>query len=168
MTGRTLDSKGKAHYYYLNMGTSMAAPVVTGSLALWLEADPSLTPERVREIMSRTSRDDEYLSGYDSNTKGYGRFDAYRGLSEVLQQVSIADIAQDADAQRAWVEAGSKSICVSSTSDTTVDIFSVYGTLVGSYSVNAGLDHIDASTLTSGVYVIRFANSGKSLKLALN
>ncbi len=168
MTGRTLDSKGKAHYYYLNMGTSMAAPVVTGSLALWLEADPSLTPERVSEIMSRTSRDDEYLSGYDSNTKGYGRFDAYRGLSEVLQQVSIADIAQDADAQRAWVEAGSKSICVSSTSDTTVDIFSVYGTLVGSYSVNAGLDHIDASTLTSGVYVIRFANSGKSLKLALN
>lgn len=168
MIGRTLDSKGKAHYYYLSLGTSMSAPVVTGSLALWLEADPSLTPERVRDILSKTSRNDQYLSGYDNNTIGYGRFDAYAGLNEVLQQVSTADITAETEVQRAWVETGSKTICVSSATETTVDIFSVYGSLVGSYRVNPGLDHIDASTLTSGVYVLRFANTGKSLKLALN
>lgn len=42
------------HYYYGVMnGTSMATPVVTGIIALWLQANPDLTPADIVRIMQK-------------------------------------------------------------------------------------------------------------------
>ena len=43
---------GRNNYWGAMSGTSMATPVVTGIMALWLQADPSLTHEKVREIIN--------------------------------------------------------------------------------------------------------------------
>ena len=42
-------------YYTTASGTSFSAPMVAGTIALMLEADPSLTPARVRDILQRTA-----------------------------------------------------------------------------------------------------------------
>jgi hypothetical protein len=55
---------------YLSLsGTSMAAPVVTGTVALMLQANPSLTPNAVKAILQYTAQ--EY-PGYDALTQGAG------------------------------------------------------------------------------------------------
>src|SRR5688500_11410230 len=55
---------------YLTLsGTSMATPVVAGSVALMLEANPNLTPNMVKAILHFTS---EVKPGYDSLTQGAG------------------------------------------------------------------------------------------------
>jgi serine protease AprX len=55
---------------YLTLsGTSMAAPVVSGTVALMLQANPSLTPNLVKAILQFTSQ--EY-PGYDALTQGTG------------------------------------------------------------------------------------------------
>ena len=74
---------GTNHYYGYMQGTSMATPHVTGVIALWLQGDPTLTPERIREIMDETSLIDSY-TGADipNNTWGRGKLDAYTGRSE--------------------------------------------------------------------------------------
>ena len=59
---------------YLSLsGTSMAAPVVTGTVALMLQANPALTPNAVKAILQYTAQ--EY-PGYDPLTQGAGFLDA--------------------------------------------------------------------------------------------
>jgi serine protease AprX len=55
---------------YLSLsGTSMAAPVVAGSVALMLQANPSLTPNLVKAILQYTA---QVYPGYDALTEGAG------------------------------------------------------------------------------------------------
>lgn len=55
---------------YLSLtGTSMATPVVSGTVALMLQANPSLTPNEVKAILQYTS---QQYPGYDSLTEGAG------------------------------------------------------------------------------------------------
>jgi serine protease AprX len=55
---------------YLSLsGTSMAAPVVSGTVALMMQANPALTPNMVKAILQYTS---QQYAGYDALTQGAG------------------------------------------------------------------------------------------------
>jgi serine protease AprX len=55
---------------YLSLtGTSMASPVVAGSVALMLQANPSLTPNMVKAILQYTA---QVYAGYNALTQGAG------------------------------------------------------------------------------------------------
>jgi serine protease AprX len=59
---------------YLSLtGTSMSAPVVAGTIALMLQANPALTPNAVKAILQYTS---ETYDGYDPLTQGAGFLNA--------------------------------------------------------------------------------------------
>jgi serine protease AprX len=78
---------------YLTLsGTSMAAPIVAGTVALMLQANPSLTPEGVKAILQRTA---ESSSRYDALTQGAGFLNA-RAAVELAR--AVAD-APDGDEQ---------------------------------------------------------------------
>ena len=77
----------KKHFYYgLKQGTSMSTPVVTGAIALWLEANPELTHEQLIQIFKETSTQDEFTSQNNgSQSWGYGKLNAYKGLVKALE-----------------------------------------------------------------------------------
>jgi subtilisin family serine protease len=52
-------------HYSLLQGTSMAAPHVTGAVALLLEQDPSRTVSELRSLLANGARDDAYTKQYD-------------------------------------------------------------------------------------------------------
>ena len=96
---------GKNNYYGGYYGTSMSTPVVSGCIALWKEAYPQLTSAQIEEIIIRTARKDDYTKYTSSNAEentfdsdgwsrhwGYGKFDAYGGLKEVLKLKQAAHI----------------------------------------------------------------------------
>jgi len=59
---------------YLSLtGTSMAAPVVSGTIALLLQANPALSPNAVKAILQYTA---EVYAGYDPLTQGAGFLNA--------------------------------------------------------------------------------------------
>ena len=83
------------HYYYaLNAGTSMAAPAVSGIIALWLEANPDLTYEQVLEIIKETSTQDDFTAQGGQTSWGYGKIDAYKGLVKALQLANNTGIGE--------------------------------------------------------------------------
>ena len=63
-------SRSTTYKPYLKLsGTSMAAPVVSGTVALMLQANPQLTPNLVKAILQFTAEDHD---GYDYLTQGAG------------------------------------------------------------------------------------------------
>ena len=67
---------------YLSLtGTSMAAPVVTGTVALMLQANPSLTPNAVKAILQYTAQNSPV---YNTLTEGSGLLNA-RGAVQLAR-----------------------------------------------------------------------------------
>jgi len=64
---------GGAKPYLSLTGTSMAAPVVTGAVALMLQANPSLTPNMVKAILQYTA---QIYPSYNALTQGAGFINA--------------------------------------------------------------------------------------------
>ncbi len=56
------------HYKYVD-GTSFAAPIVSSIIACLLEANPRLTPQRVKRILIDTA---ERLPGIEIDRQGWG------------------------------------------------------------------------------------------------
>jgi serine protease AprX len=70
---------------YLSLsGTSMASPVVSGTIALMLQANPTLTPNQVKAVLQFTA---ESRPTYDALTQGAGFLNA-RGAVELAQALA--------------------------------------------------------------------------------
>jgi serine protease AprX len=67
-----IDRVVKSKYFRLS-GTSMSTPAVSGVVALMLAANPSLTPNQVKAILTRTARP---VAGADRYAVGAGAVDA--------------------------------------------------------------------------------------------
>ena len=80
---------GRTYAWNANAGTSMSAPVVTGAIALWLQADPTLTPADCLEIFAKTCSHYDTSLSYPNNLYGYGQIDVAAGLREVLRRKAL-------------------------------------------------------------------------------
>lgn len=84
---------GREYNYMVESGTSMSAPIVTGTIALWLQADPTLTRERIMQIIEKTSQQHDPLLPNPNNQYGYGEINAYKGLLEILNLTAIEGLS---------------------------------------------------------------------------
>lgn len=82
--------------YYVNHGTSMSAPVVTGTVALMLQINPSLSLSAVRDILSETCIKDEPVISGDAQRWGGGKLDATAAINHVIRNTLLqGDVNND-------------------------------------------------------------------------
>lgn len=81
--------KNDTQYWAAFSGTSMAAPHVTGIVALLLQANPNLTAAQVQDILETTADVDQSTGTVPNNTYGHGRVNAYSAIIKVLQFSSL-------------------------------------------------------------------------------
>ena len=94
-----LTQNGNNFLFYRNQGTSMAAPITAGVIALWLQAYPKLTAENVRTVIQQTSRTSvngeviNISAGSTDQNKlqlGYGLIDAEAGIQYIKDHFPTA------------------------------------------------------------------------------
>ena len=88
------DAGGRTYVWAAQSGTSMSTPVVAGIIALWLQANPTLSPDDIRDVLQRTCRHPEPQFTYPNNFYGHGEIDAYRGLLDILGMTGIKELSQ--------------------------------------------------------------------------
>ena len=159
---------GVDYPYAWAAGTSMACPMVSGIVALWLEADPTLSMEDIRDIIRQTSRMDEDMLEADPVKVGAGKIDAYEGLKEVLRRKAAGIQGVQADDNRLVVsQAGERGVKVflAGAKKLRAEVFTMAGVKVLEQTTNGDEALLDLSGKNKGSYVIRV--NGKQSKCIL-
>ena len=139
----------------------MSSPMVAGTLALWLEANPNLTPEDVREIFSETAIRDEWTSSQPNNTWGYGKLDAWSGLKKALELNGIEEnyIEENDNDVRVYANNGEIYVLFANNiNNCSIAVYDITGKLLTNKyigSTNAGDEICINEILNSGIYIIK-------------
>ena len=154
---QTID--GKTYQWGIMEGTSMSCPMVTGSIALWLQANPKLNSDDVKEIMERTSVRDEFVENSPERW-GYGKLDTYAGLNYILTTTGVDDAIALKNPTRV-VESGDNTFIVyMQTRQETIKL-QVYSTTgicqhTGKVTMNHGKGSFNLNgAVTAGLYMLR-------------
>lgn len=155
--------------YGKQQGTSMASPVVSGIIALWLQAYPQLTTNNVLGIIGNTSITDSdvanpfnfYGTTYSTppNVKwGYGKINALAGM-QLIEQVLNVDTFDTTNNFIVYPNPTSSKIFITSKEYvSSYEIYNALGQKVKEGSFNAVLEQeeLDLTTLQSGMYILNF------------
>jgi len=173
----TTTSGSKTYYYGVMNGTSMATPAVTGTIALWLEANPKLTYDQLLEIFKQTGRRSTSLTGAaDENgwnaKAGYGKIDAYEGLKLALEYAKNSGISETAtnSATPVSLSYGSDKLRVLFNNNETfanIQLFSAEGRLVKAQHLDnprcAEEAVISYAGLTPGIYLVNIGTTASKI-----
>lgn len=142
-------------------GTSMSAPAVTGTIALWMQADPTLTVERIKEVIAQSSRQPDADMQYPNNEYGFGEIDAYRGLCYILGIDKIEGVSV-AQPQKAAFRLNGRTLSVQYVAmpmqQTELRVYSTDGRLLLTEKDSS----IDLSSLPHGVYAVQLNTGDKA------
>ncbi|MEJ2186270.1 MAG: S8 family serine peptidase, partial [Gemmatimonadota bacterium] len=157
------------------VGTSMAAPAVTGTVALLLELQPDLTPGAVHELLVRSARQDQFTAhpytgqpdAVPNAQWGYGKVDAAaaaqrlrpEGITPAGEQVNVSENPVRSDALNISYGERPRSIAIYSLTGRRVRVFG--DGEIGPLSTVWPLDNERGAAVVNGPYliVLNFAHS---------
>lgn len=151
------DYDGRSYPIMGISGTSMAAPVVTGIVALWLQADPTLTPSRVKEVIAATAKHLDPALTYPNTVYGSGEIDAYAGLLKILNVTSVSNLST----HQADIALDGRTLRVKGADMANVTVYSLTGQVMLQTITTDGI--VQLPQLPSGVYAVQVNADGRSL-----
>lgn len=155
---KVVPSTGMVNYWGATQGTSMSSPFVAGTIALWLEADPTLTFKEVDAILRKTAVQPSTTSTQKRKQWGGGKLDALAGIKEVLDRknAGLQGVLVDVENELIVESLGGKSfnITVSSAADITATLYNMQGVAVTTVHAGDNSVVLDASNLRSGQYIL--------------
>lgn len=161
---------GKTYYWKQEVGTSMSTPFVAGSIALWLEADPTLKTADVKDIIETTAVVDEQVRAGDPVQWGAGKFNALAGLKEVIRRAGagIEGVKSESSNDRLMVKSlgnGLFNIFLGDATQLDVAVYGLDGTLAHGSKAQGDETTLDIASLSPGIYLLSV--NGHSEKIVI-
>lgn len=151
-------SFNKTYYWGPMTGTSQASPFVAGTIALWMQADTTLTIDDVKIVIAETSIKDDFVKNATVKEQwGAGKINVMGGLKYVLERKNasgIAAIADENDNMVVEANGGIINVFVAGESAITVAVYNMSGQVVRHVSVNDNEANVDVENLPKGIYLI--------------
>ncbi len=158
--------RGDTQYWSAFNGTSMAAPHVTGIVALLLEVDPNLSADQVKEILKSTATVDSITGSVPNMKYGYGKVNAYAAVVKALQSSHI-NSSNIGNPISFYPNPFTDIIHIQFPflqNDADITILSMDGKELIHYrpeSMSQTAVDIPCNSLVPGIYVLRFENGGE-------
>ena len=152
------DHDGRTYAWRAASGTSMSTPIVAGAIALWLQAQPLLSPEDILGVLSRTCKHYDESLTYPNNEYGYGEIDVYAGLLDVLTLTGVKGLSHHQPERLAFSLSGRRLSLVADgepPGNVRVAVYNVSGQLLRRYRLSGGDTTVDLSGLPAGVYAVQ-------------
>lgn len=159
----------RRNYWMQATGTSMSTPFVAGSIALWLEANPSLTIDDIKRIVNETAVRDEDYDEAQRVRWGAGKFNAYEGLKAAIRlSGELNTVTPAADSRLMVRPTGNRTyeIFLGGAANIDAALYSPAGAEVLAASGAGDQLSLDASALAPGVYILS-VNGSHSQKIAV-
>lgn len=148
-------------FYTQISGTSMATPFIAGTIALMLDADPTLTPDQIKEILTSTATK---MPGRDDWEVGAGYVNAYAAVDKVFnrsrnytsfqQETFNTQFGEERPAAQAFhvdfnpaVSGATSTNATTFTVEQNINVLDVFGTVDD--AIGSGLGNVVGIRLTS-------------------
>lgn len=140
------------YYWTMLQGTSQSSPAMAGIAALWLQANPSLTPTEIKEIMKATARPTQDMTPQC----GAGKVDALAGLKEALRSADgIGAVSANGDCGLLITHNGKVCSVENAYGEGfEVGIYDMSGRLTSHLTSPTGAK-IDISGVAAGLYIVK-------------
>lgn len=88
--------RGRDYYYAEASGTSMSSPMASGIVALLLQVNPELNPQRIQSILAETAfKDNATTQTPDSSRWGAGKANAYAAVKKAILTVGVETVTNE-------------------------------------------------------------------------
>lgn len=161
------DMAKKTTYYWTSCaGTSQASPHMAGIAALWRQADPSLSYTDIQRIARETA----VYPALTSDGWGYGKVDAMAGIKAIVGSSGVETVTANAtEPISASLRPGGEWTIYAPGQDLiSAEIYTLQGTLTRHISSDDDMLEINASSLPSGVYILKVTTPSGSRTFKVN
>ncbi|MBK9981091.1 MAG: S8 family peptidase [Saprospiraceae bacterium] len=161
---------GKTYEFIKLSGTSMSAPMVTGSVALILEANPTLSAAEIKQIIINSAFTDGLTGaiGPEGNNRwGHGKLDVYKAIQLITGSTAIGNISESK--KYLFPNPAHDEVYVTSELDgnETYRLNRLDGALISSGHFDGALS---VAQIPDGIYILSIENSNSfhAFKLVIN
>ena len=142
-------------------GTSMSCPFTSGVVALMLQANPTLTPAQIKEIIMETATQDSVTTA-NADRCGAGKINAYRAVLRALYYTGIQQFNSNSTHYTVYPNPTTDQIFISSAnnqSHITAQLYNIQGRLLQTMTIHQGVNTLNLTTYPTGCYILKIINN---------
>jgi len=148
------------------MGTSMSSPYMAGVAALWLEANPNLSHQEIKEIAMKTAINDEACNEgnhfiNEGRQAGAGKLNAYAGLKYILEEneATLINTPQEKSFLIRKISQDTFEAYQAGATSMTATLYNIEGKMVTTQKEQGNTIHINTTDCSKGIYLLKIASN---------